>query len=210
VQRATEYSGKALSRPFRQMAVLLAVPAFLLIVALFGCASHAGAIASDLPTAISSGKVQNVPFYPQVSYQCGPASLAGVLSFYGGHVTPDQIAEAIFRKDLRGTVTLDMVLYARQKGFSARWYSGSADDIRRSVDEGVPLIVMVDLGLARVSRNHYMVVVGYSPEGIIANSGKVREKSISWSRFLTQWNRAGRWTLRVERKNCFKSNNVGR
>jgi len=92
------------------------------------------------------------------------------------------------------------------------WLACSAftADIRRSVNEGVPLIVMVDLGLARVSRNHYMVVVGYSPEGIIANSGKVREKSISWSRFLTQWNRAGRWTLRVERKNCFKSNNVGR
>jgi predicted double-glycine peptidase len=142
--------------------------------------------------------VQNVPFYPQVSYQCGPASLAGVLSFYGAEVTPDHVAEAIFRKDIRGTVTLDMLLYAREKGFSARWYSGSAEDIRQAVGQGVPLIVMVDLGLAMVSRNHYMVVVGYGSEGIIANSGKTREKFIRWSRFLTQWQRTECWTLRIE------------
>ncbi len=185
---------------------LLLVPLFLCGLALFlaivfaRCAGRPETKSGNLIATIGSGKIDNVPFYPQLAYQCGPASIAGVLNFYDDNVSPNEVAEAIFRKDIRGTVTLDMLLYARQKGFSARWYSGSADDIRRSVEEGIPLIVMVDLGLARVSRNHYMVVVGYSPEGIIANSGKAREKSISWSRFLTQWNRTGRWTLRIERK----------
>ncbi len=186
---------------------MLFVPLFLSGLALFltiafaRCAGRPGAKSGNLIATIGSGKIDNVPFYPQLAYQCGPASIAGVLNFYDDNVSPNEVAEAIFRKDIRGTVTLDMLLYARQKGFSATWYSGSADDIRRSVEEGVPLIVMVDLlGLARLSRNHYMVVVGYSPEGIIANSGKAREKSISWRRFLTQWNRTGRWTLRIEPK----------
>ena len=142
-------------------------------------------------------KVENVPFYSQLAYQCGPACLAGVLNFYGENVTPDEIAKAIFRENIGGTVTLDMMLYARQKGFSATWYNGSANDIQQAVDKGVPLIVMVDLGIANISKNHYLVVVGYSMEGVIANSGKNREKHIRWDHFLSQWERAEHWTLRI-------------
>ncbi|UCF82128.1 MAG: C39 family peptidase [Desulfobacteraceae bacterium] len=155
---------------------------------------------SAFPASAGSGKVENVPFYSQLTYQCGPASLAGVLHFYGDAVTPDQIAGAIFRDNIHGTVTLDMVLYARKKGFSARWYSGSAYDIQCAVDGNVPLIVMVDLGFANLSKYHYMVVVGYEPKGIIVNSGKDREKLISWNRFLPRWKRTKSWTLRIQPK----------
>ncbi|NIW44576.1 MAG: hypothetical protein GWN30_07355, partial [Gammaproteobacteria bacterium] len=63
-----------------------------------------------------------VPFFPQLDYQCGPASLAGVLNYYGDHVGPDEIAEAIYRENIRGTVSLDMVLYVRKRGFASTWY----------------------------------------------------------------------------------------
>jgi hypothetical protein len=59
---------------------------------------------------------------------------------------------------------------------------------------------MVDLGFAGVPKNHFMVVVGYTPEGVIANSGKTREKLIPWKAFLARWNRTKRWTLRIEKK----------
>jgi predicted double-glycine peptidase len=163
-----------------------------------GCAVSPDGTTSALLAPAGSGKVENVPFYSQRAYQCGPASLAGVLNFYGSAVTPDQIAREIFRDNLQGTVTLDMVFYAREKGFSARWYNGSANDIQCSVDGGVPLIVMIDLGFSKLRKYHYMVVFGYGPEGVTVNSGKERGKLMSWDRFFYHWKRTKYWTLRIE------------
>ena len=200
VPRKREHTGKT---PIRapQLLFRLALAFVLFSFIIFqGCAAGPDNATSEVSPSIGSGKVNKVPFYPQVSFQCGPASLAGVLNFFGEGVTPDEIAEAIFRRDICGTVTLDMVLYARKRGFFAEWYNGSVGDIRRSVDERVPLIVLVDLGFASVSKNHFMVVVGYTPEGVIANSGKTREKLIPWKTFLARWNRTKRWALRIEQK----------
>jgi hypothetical protein len=200
VPRKGEHRG---GTPIRDVHLLSRLaPAFLLfsLIIFQGCAAGPHSVTSGVSQSIGSGRVDKVPFYPQVSFQCGPASLAGVLNFFGEGVTPDEVGEAIFRGDIRGTVTLDMVLYARKRGFFAEWYNGSVDDIRRSVDGRVPLIVMVDLGFASVHKNHFMVVVGYSPEGVIANSGKTREKLIPWKAFLARWNRTRRWALRIEQK----------
>ena len=200
VPRKGEHRGKTLIRAVHLLSRL--APAFVLFALIIfqGCAAGPDSVTSEVSPSIGSGRVNKVPFYPQVSFQCGPASLAGVLNFFGEGVTPEEIADAIFRRDIRGTVTLDMVLYARKRGFFAEWYNGSVDDIRRSVDGRIPLIVMVDFGFARVSKNHFMVVVGYSPEGVIANSGKIREKLIPWKAFLARWNRTKRWALRIEQK----------
>jgi len=198
--RKGEHTGKTAIRA-PQLLFRLA-PAFVLfsLIIFQGCAAGPDTVTSEISPSIGSGRVDKVPFYPQVSFQCGPASLAGVLNFFGEDVTPDEIAEAIFRTDVRGTVTLDMVLYARKRGFLAEWYNGSVDDMRRSIDERAPLIVMVDLGFASIRKNHFMVVVGYTPEGVIANSGKTRQKLIPWKTFLACWNRTKRWTLRIERE----------
>ena len=191
---------KVFFRGFGPLPLFVVALAFLLPITLIRCAFSPVGTSSSFPAPAGSGKVENVPFYSQLTYQCGPASLSGVLNFYGEEETPDKIARAIFRGNIRGTVTLDMVLYAREKGFSARWYSGSTHDIQCAVDGGVPLIVMVDLGFANLSKYHYMVVVGYEPEGVIVNSGKEREKLIRWGRFLSPWKRTKCWTLRIEPK----------
>ena len=191
--RRSEEASRLLARiAGRTAAVLL-----LLAVSLAGCAG-------SLPTAFSppvgAARLANVPFFPQLDYQCGPASLAGVLNYYGKRITPEEVARAIFRENIRGTVTLDMVLYAREQGLSARWSSATVGDIVQALDDSIPLIVMVDYGFSVVSKNHYMVVVGYDPKGIVANSGISRETHISWSDFLPTWEKAKRWTLRIEPK----------
>ena len=174
----------------------MAALALLFALSLVGCAGSRSSFAPSPPAG--AARLANVPFFPQLDYQCGPASLAGVLNYYGRRTSPDEAAQAIFRPSIRGTVTLDMVLYARQQGLSARWFSGTVGDIVQAVDDGVPLIVMVDYGFSVVSQNHYMVVVGYDPKGIVANSGTSRETHISWSDFLPTWERAKCWTLRIE------------
>jgi ABC-type bacteriocin/lantibiotic exporter with double-glycine peptidase domain len=174
----------------------------LLSVSLAGCA---GSLPTGFSPPVGAARLANVPFFPQLDYQCGPASLAGVLNYYGNKITPQEVAQAIFRENIRGTVTLDMVLYAREQGVSARWFNGSVGEIVEAVNDGSPLIVMVDYGFSVVSQNHYMVVVGYDPTGIIANSGTSRETHISWSDFLPTWEKAKHWTLRIEPKDSTKT-----
>jgi ABC-type bacteriocin/lantibiotic exporter with double-glycine peptidase domain len=177
--------------PFVPQAVGLLMVAFLI----GGCSQPRESLA---PHPVSTSiRIKGIPFFPQSSYHCGPASLAGILNYYGDDISPDDIADAIYRKKIRGTVSLDMALYPRERGFSSRWYTGSIDDIQRAVGKGTPLIVMVDRGLAWVSAHHFMVVTGYVPEGIVANTGKTQGKIIPWNRFVSHWHKTQNWTLLI-------------
>jgi ABC-type bacteriocin/lantibiotic exporter with double-glycine peptidase domain len=167
--------------------------AFLILLALFSCA---GPSSSSLPTK-GARIVEGVPFYPQEEYQCGPASLAGVLNYYGLKVTPAEIAAEIFSRHARGTLDMDMVFYAQKKGLKAEQYSGSFEDLRRSIDSRQPLIVLVDQGFWVYQKSHFMVVVGYDEKGVRVNSGKEEQKFLSQGSLSKTWERAKFWTLKI-------------
>jgi predicted double-glycine peptidase len=139
--------------------------------------------------------IRNVPFYPQEEYQCGPASLAGVLNHWNINVSPEEIASEIYSKSARGTLNIDMVLYVEKIGLKARQYRGSFEDIKTKIDSGYPLIVLVDEGFLIYQKNHFMVVIGYGGEGIVVNSGKEQSKFIPAKEFLRSWERTKFWTL---------------
>lgn len=141
--------------------------------------------------------VGDVPFYPQESYQCGPASLAGVLNYWGVNVSPEEIAREIYSPTAGGTLNLDMILYAERKGMKALHYKGDVFDMRSKIDMGYPVIVLVDLGFWIYQQNHFMVVVGYDEKNIIAHSGRERLKSISQKEFVRTWAKTNFWTLLV-------------
>lgn len=159
---------------------------------LFSCAGT-----QSLPDSQSTRLIEQVPFFPQEAYQCGPASLAGVLNYWGTTVTPEEIAAEIYSPSARGTLNLDMVLYPERKGFKAKSYQGSIEDIRGKIDSGYPLIVLVDEGLWMVQQNHFMVVVGYDEKNIIAHSGRKRLKRIPLQTFIKSWERTKLWTLLI-------------
>lgn len=159
-----------------------------------------------LPCACSTVSVQfdskpiilnNVPFYPHEDYQCGPASLAGVLNYWGVNVTPDDIAKEIYSESLRGTLTVEMILYVQKKGLQSNKYKGGMEDLKRNIDSGYPLIVLVDYGFSLYQANHFMVVIGYSSNGVIVNSGKNEGKFISEEEFIKAWERTKYWTLLI-------------
>ena len=187
-------------RKFHGIVIFTMGAALLILYLCFlnGCSTGAKELYIARPS--QTVLIKDVPFFPQLDYQCGPASLAGVLNYYGDTVTPDEIAEAIYRQKIRGTVSLDMVLYARQRGFNSKWYGGGTDDIVRAVDSGSPLVVMIDLGFSVARVYHYMVITGYSFEGVIANTGTTPQKLISWERFMSQWEKTHNWTLLVTPK----------
>ena len=155
--------------------------------------------AGALPVRGSKGLhiIENVPFYPQEAYQCGPASLSGVLNYHGADTSPEDIARRIYSESAGGTLNMDMVLYAEKKGFQADQYKSSFQDIQSKINAGYPLVVMVDYGFWIIQRNHFMVVVGYNEEGVIVNSGKAQLKFIPLEDFLRSWKRTGFWSLLI-------------
>lgn len=167
---------------------------FCLIALLISCAGPESVI------EYQSGQIiDGVPFFPQEEYQCGPASLAGVLGYLGMDITPDEISKDIFSKSAKGTLNIDMIIYPQKKGFVSEQYSGNMEDLREKIDSGYPLIVFVDYGFWVMQENHFMVVVGYNEYGIIANSGKDRHKFISTEDFIKTWERTKFWTLQIKK-----------
>jgi ABC-type bacteriocin/lantibiotic exporter with double-glycine peptidase domain len=169
-----------------------AVLSCLILILLLSCAGP-----SSLQPTQGARIVEGVPFFPQEEYQCGPASLAGVLNYYGLKVTPAEVAAEIFSRQARGTLDMDMVFYTRKKGLRADPYGGGLEDLRRGVDARQPLIVLVDHGFWVYQKSHFMVVVGYDENGVVVNSGKEERKFLARDSFLRAWERAKFWTLRI-------------
>jgi ABC-type bacteriocin/lantibiotic exporter with double-glycine peptidase domain len=168
---------------------------FLLIVLVSFSCSCAGPPSS--PSGQPARVIDGVPFFPQEEFQCGPASLAGVLNYYGWKISPAEVAAEIFSRQARGTLDMDMVFYARKKGLRAEKYRGSFEDLQAQIDSRRPLIVLIDQGFWVYQSHHFMVVVGYDEEGIIVNSGREERKFLSRNSFLKTWKKTKFWTLRI-------------
>jgi ABC-type bacteriocin/lantibiotic exporter with double-glycine peptidase domain len=141
--------------------------------------------------------IENVPFYPQEMFQCGPASLAEIFNFWGTKISPEEIAGEIYSKSARGTLTIDMVFYAEKKGFAARQYSGNLLDVQTKIDSGYPLVVLVDYGFSIYEKTHYMVILGYNEDGLLVHSGKEKGKFIPLKPFIKAWEKTNFWTLLI-------------
>lgn len=174
----------------------LRLPFFLFLLLSLPCLTLC-AVTSSTKGSEAFRVIQNVPFYPQKAYQCGPASLAGVLNYWRLPVSPEVIAKEIYSQSAKGTLNVDLALYAREKGFKATSYSGSVEDIRKKIDSGFPLIVLVDYGFLVFQQNHFMVIIGYGEEGILVNSGKHQHQFIPYNSFLKTWEKTKSWTLLI-------------
>jgi ABC-type bacteriocin/lantibiotic exporter with double-glycine peptidase domain len=157
-----------------------------------------------MPESTDQHIIENMPFYAQETYQCGPASLAGVLNYWRVPAKPDDIAKDIFSENARGTLSIDMVIYAQKKGLFALQYKGSLDDLKENIDAGYPIIVLVDYGISFYQANHFMVIVGYNGNGVIANSGRDKNVFIPNEDFMKAWKKADYWTLLIKKSEKWK------
>jgi hypothetical protein len=120
------------------------------------------------------------------------------MTFSGYPVTVSEVAQKIQRWELKGSVGPDLVLYARSKGAKARFYASTPEDLLYYVDKQIPVIVQVNRGMGPLIKGHFMVVVGYHTEGIVANTGTIQQEIIPWSKFLTEWYSMGNFAVVIE------------
>ena len=193
---------KTTSKNHRGMAI--AISFFLL----YGCTPNTGIIKKNISqgstefTPKPDFYINNVPFFPQKRYYCGPASLAGVMNFYGVSVTEEEIAKEVYNTKLSGTLSMDILIYARTKGFDAFYYKGNMEDIKKYISMGKPVILFLDLGYFFYPVRHYIVATGYNDKMgyLIAHSGVEKDKIFSYKEIQSAWEKTGFGTILISPK----------
>lgn len=165
---------------------------FLLIGA--GCAVTERQTISRGPTHL----VEGVPFYPDSRYWCAPASLAGVLGYWGEQIRPEAIADEVYSPSAKGALPSDLRWYASQQGYSATLTQGNQDRLERLIREDVPVVVLVEYDNLLGSSPHFMVVLGYNSTSWIVNSDTNEHQRIDRDRFRTLWTRTDQLMLVVQ------------
>lgn len=173
-----------------------------------GCAVGAGVIAEknagsvrsrEAPARISS-VIEGVPFLPQEDDTCGPSSLAMVLGFLGKDVETREIVRETRTGGLKGTLITDLAGAARRRGFAAEIADLDLPRLRERIVAGVPVILLIDLGIWNWSRPHYLVAYGWTPEGVVAHTGRDKGKVIPFPTLDAQWAKMGRLTIIISRQ----------
>ncbi len=146
--------------------------------------------------------IEGVPFYPQNEYMCGPASMASVVGYWGLHEDMLDVAKEVYEEKLSGTLPIDLLIYAKGKGFEATYYKGSLDDLRVKISQKTPLILFLNLGYDFYPVGHYIVVTGYSDRHriVIAHSGTESEQVFTYDELLRDWGKTDFSTLLITPK----------
>lgn len=144
---------------------------------------------------VQTASALDVPFIAQKPGRCGPAALAMLATFHGQPVTPDDIAAAIYLPDIHGTLTADLMDYARKFNLWSRQYRGHAADLRQKLAAGIPLLVLGKFG----DRYHYFIVLDIDDfaRTVTVHTDTRARHQFSQDQFWRVWDRANRWTLLV-------------
>ncbi len=139
-----------------------------------------------------------IPFFPQVQYYCGPASLATVLAWNELDVTPDSLVDEVYTPGREGTFAADIVASARRRGFLAVEIS-DLGNLLNELETGRPVLVMQNLALSWFPKWHFAVAVGYDLAGpqLILRSGTERRLVTPLDAFERTWKRAEGWAIVV-------------
>ncbi len=175
----------------------------LFIFQLQGCA-YAPQVAKLDPSVINvatSQELEQVPFFPQSKYQCGPAALATVLSYRQLSVLPEDLIGQVYVPNREGSFQLEMVAAARQYGLTPYLLEPSVKDLLVEVNAGNPVLVLQNVGLDVYPQWHFAVVVGYDLQTsqIILRSGTTERWITSLRNFEQTWRKSDYWGLVITR-----------
>ncbi|MDD5067715.1 MAG: C39 family peptidase [bacterium] len=132
-----------------------------------------------------------MPFIPQTTSYCGPASLASVMNYYGSRTTQEEIGSCVYTEKLNGSLITDLENYAKTKNFKTILSTGRTNDLKHYLNQGRPVIVLIEMGFWIISKPHYLVLTGYTPKGFIAHTGYKASKFMPYPDFNYMWTEMG-------------------
>ena len=141
-----------------------------------------------------------VPFFPDGTDQCGPATLASVLMYWGIPSEPAVLKAEIYRPQLGGTLPIDLLLTAQARGLQAEGSSVTLENLKAELDAHHPVVALLNLGWVVFPQGHYVVITGYDDrqQGVYMHSGLARDLFMPYARFFINWEKTGRWMLRLQ------------
>jgi len=171
---------------------------FLLIASLAACTSS-GEVARLVETPPSylpsSLLLDEVPFFPQEAYQCGPAALATTLVHSGSTATVNELVGQVYIPARRGSLQPEMLAATRSHGRIPYLIRPTLEALLNEVNGGRPVLVFQNLGLDWLPQWHYAVVVGFDLDArtVTLRSGTIRDYTVSLPLFYRTWHRTGNW-----------------
>ena len=166
---------------------------------LAGCTNQPAGPQFDSTQLPLSSRIGNLPFFPQLDDQCGPASLATVLSHSGIDTTPAALKPDVYLPGRRGSLALELVARARQFGRLAYILEPDLQTLLSELAAGNPVLVLQNLRFNWWPQWHFAVVTGYDlqRQQLLLRSGLEREYRVSINLFDRTWRRADRWAMLV-------------
>lgn len=169
----------------------------LLALLLAGCAS-----APKWPSANADNEslqtrtvLDDVPFYPQERYQCGPASLAMMLNSQGLDTNPEVLRDLVYIPGREGSLQVEMVAAGRAHNMLVYPLDGSLESLLEEVAAGNPVLVMQNLLFNWWPQWHFAVVIGFDPQKqtIILHTDTRERHETSVEVFMNTWSRSDNW-----------------
>lgn len=142
-----------------------------------------------------------VPIVEQERERCGPAALGMVLRYYAAPDSALARAAATYDPVLRGALITDLARAARASGYVADVTQSTPEDLAAALEDGVPPIVLYDVGFGPLRKQHYAVVVGWDParERFTLHDGRARPRGMSARELAGRLEKAGALALFVRR-----------
>lgn len=170
---------------------------FLLLTACQGTPQADKLSEQKLSTIPPSKTIENVPFFPQQDFYCGPTTLAETFNFYGSSITADEVAPGLFIPDKEGSLQLEMIGATRRYGFLPYSEKGSLSQVMQLINDNIPVIVFQNLSIQILPQWHYALVIGYNKENrtFTLHTGLTPNHTMSFELFERTWARANYWFL---------------
>jgi hypothetical protein len=142
-------------------------------------------------------ELDDVPFFPQTEYQCGPAALATILAHEDLAVDAEDMVGAVYVEGLQGSLQAELLGATRRNGLIPYVLEPQPSALFAELAAGRPVLILQNLGLTRVPVWHYAVVVGFDRERdrVILRSGTERRRLERSARFLRSWGRGDNWAF---------------
>lgn len=150
----------------------------------------------DLP---ERALIEDVPFFAQEQYHCGPATLAMAMNYHGVDIAPHELAQDVFTPGLKGSLQIEMKAATRRHGMLAYELTPELVYLLAEVAVGHPVIVLQNLAIKWHPLWHYAVIIGYDlrENTVTLHTGDNSSYQLPMRTFEYTWKRADNWALVV-------------
>lgn len=171
--------------------------ALLLTVVLLGACARMPIVPVGVAGLPEQVELEEVPFFPQADYQCGPAALATMLTQRGIDTGPEQLVERVYLPQRKGSLQVEMVAAARAHDLLVYPLEPRLEVVLSEVAAGNPVLVLQNLAFDRWPQWHFAVVVGYdlATQTVVMRSGTTKRWTGSFRQFERSWAKGSRWAV---------------